>query len=90
MFLGKIITIQLVKTWRINWNASGIKYGNTIKGGPNTLKFYDNDISDFYFYEYPTNKSLKASDIKIIYLGYYIRNWYGYINGKKQLRKVLK
>lgn len=71
-------------------DASGIKYGNTIKGGPNTLNFYDNDISDFYFYEYPTNKSLKASDIKIIYLGYYIRNWYGYINGKKAIKKGFK
>ena len=57
-------------------DASGIKYGNTIKGGPNKLKYRGNHKTDFYFYQYPSNNALQKSDIKIIYLGYYIKDWY--------------
>lgn len=71
-------------------DAIGIKYGNTIKGGPKILKYKGDNLSEFYFYEYPSNKSLFSSDIKIIYLGYYIRNWYGYINGQEALKKGFK
>ena len=78
MFYGENPALTIgEKHGRLDGNAIGIQEGNTIKGGPRTLGFNDANIQDFHFYEYPSYSNIKHADLKIIYLGYYIKDWYG-------------
>ena len=67
-----------------------IQEGNTIKGGPKSLKYKKATNQDLHFYEYPTYEEMKKARIKIIYLGYYVKDWYGWNNGKCAIERGLK
>ena len=61
------------------------------KGGPKSLKFKINrkNNNEFYFYNYPNYKDMKKNSLKLVYLGFYIKNWYGKINGKIAINRGL-
>lgn len=67
-----------------------IQEGNTIKGGPKSLKFDKATKQDFHFFEYPSYDEMKKSKIKIVYLGYYVKDWYGWNNGEFAASRGLK
>ena len=67
-----------------------IQEGNTIKGGPKSLKFNEGTEQDFHFYEYPSYEEMKKAKIKIVYLGYYVKDWYGWNNGNFAINRGLK
>ena len=71
-------------------DAIGIRKGNTIKGGPLNLGFKFQKKSDYYFYNYPSLNDISKNNLKIIYLGYYIKDWYGYKNAKFAISKGFK
>lgn len=73
----------------LDGDASGIREGNTIKGGPMSLNYSDATKFDFHFYEYPNKSEIKRAGIRIIYLGYYIRDWYGHRNSQFAISKGL-
>jgi len=75
---------------RLDGNAIGIQEGNTIKGGPKSLNYIEGTLQDFHFYEYPSYSDLKNAGIKIFYLGYYIKNWYGQKNAKFAIKRGLQ
>ncbi len=75
----------------VGGDASKIQEMNTIKGGPKSLKFKINkkNNNEFYFYNYPNYKDMKKNSLKLVYLGFYIKNWYGKINGKIAINRGL-
>ena len=73
----------------VGGDANKIQEMNTIKGGPKTLKFKNYNPKDFYFYEYPSYKEMKKADLKLVYLGYYMKDWYGKINGNIAIKNGL-
>ena len=73
-----------------DFDASGIRYGNTINGGLRKLKYNFESDEDTFFYKYPSEKLLNISTIKIIYLGYFIKDWYGHKNAKLATKNGLK
>lgn len=75
------------KHGKLTGDAIGIRKGNTIKGGPLNLGFNFKKKSDYYFYNYPALKNILKNNLRIIYLGYYIKDWYGYKNAKFALKK---
>lgn len=78
------------KHGRLDGNAIGIKEGNTIKGGPKSLNYTIATKQDFHFYEYPSYQDIKRAKLRIVYLGYYIKDWYGYKNASLAIAKGLK
>ena len=75
---------------RLDGNASGIRYGNTIKGGPKTIGLKNISNKDLHFYEYPKIKDVELTGLKIVYLGYFIKDWYGSKNANFAKKKGLK
>jgi N-acetyl sugar amidotransferase len=75
---------------RLDGNAVGIQEGNTIKGGPQSLNYKYSSKSDFHFYQYPSYDEIDYAQIRIIYLGYYIRDWYGHKNAELAIKNGLK
>ena len=64
-----------------SWDATNIYLaGNTTKGGPKGLKYKNASKLDYLFYNYPSIKDVKKSKMKIIYLGWFMKEWYGLYN----------
>tara|TARA_B100002051_G_C16662755_1_gene600035 strand:- start:18 stop:1136 length:1119 start_codon:yes stop_codon:yes gene_type:complete len=83
MFYGENPALTIgEKHGRLDGNAIGIQEANTIKGGPKSLDFEDGNLNDFHFYEYPTYENIDHAGIRIVYLGYYIQDWYGKRNAE--------
>lgn len=74
---------------RKDGNAIRIQEANTIKGGPQDLKFKNLSKQDAHFYNYPSYTEIKRANLKIVYLGYYIEDWYGYKNAELAIENGL-
>jgi len=91
MFYGENPALTIgEKHGQLDGNAIGIQEGNTIKGGPQSLNFKEGTAQDFHFYDYPTYEDIRYAGIRIVYLGYYIQDWYGHKNAKFAISKGLK
>lgn len=62
---------------RIDGDASQLKKGNTIAGGPSQLLPEDVSPQDAYFYFYPPDEDMEAARLRLVYLGYYMPDWSG-------------
>ncbi|MDR3491491.1 MAG: N-acetyl sugar amidotransferase [Gammaproteobacteria bacterium] len=71
-------------------NASQLKSGNTIAGGPDTLLPKDVTKQDSHFYYYPSDDEMKNAELRLIYLGYYISDWSGKNNAEFAINRGLK
>tara|TARA_B100000900_G_C20556068_1_gene706890 strand:- start:857 stop:1714 length:858 start_codon:yes stop_codon:yes gene_type:complete len=91
MFYGENPALTIgEKHGKLDGNAIGIQEGNTIKGGPITLKHQDSVPKDFHFYEYPSYEEIKKAGIRIVYLGYYIKDWYGHKNADFAIKRGME
>jgi len=91
MFYGENPALTIgEKHGRLDGNAVGIQEGNTIKGGPKSLKYKHASKYDFHFYEYPSYDDIDYAGIRIVYLGYYIRDWYGHKNAEFAISNGLR
>jgi len=63
----------------LDGDASRLKLGNTIKGGPSTILPQDVSKQDSHFYYYPSDEEMAAARLRLIYLGYYMPDW-GMVN----------
>ncbi len=91
MFYGENPALTIgEKHGRLDGNAIGIQEGNTIKGGPKSLNYSQATKQDYHFYEYPSYENINNADIRIIYLGYYIEDWYGFKNAEIAKSQGLK
>ena len=66
-----------------------IQEENTIKGSTKSLKIKAKK-SDFEYYEYPSYAEMKKAKLKIVYLGYYCKDWSGKKNAEFAISKGLK
>jgi N-acetyl sugar amidotransferase len=71
-------------------NAQTLKEGNTVKGGPKSLKIKNVKKSDYHFYEYPSYAKMNKANLKLVYLGYYMKDWYAYKNAKIAIENGLE
>ena len=62
---------------RADGDASQLKQGNTIAGGPQALLPADVPAHDAHFYFYPPDEDMAAARLRLAYLGYYIPDWSG-------------
>lgn len=73
------------------WDATNLYFGgNTTKGGTPSLKYKKASKLDYFFYDYPDIKKVKNQNYKIIYLGYFLDDWYGNYNGKYAKKRGMK
>jgi len=70
------------KHGRLGGDASKLKLGNTISGGPTSLLTTDITAKDTHFYFYPPDEYMEYANLRLVYLGFYIQDWSGYNNGQ--------
>lgn len=75
---------------RTDGDASQLKKGNTIAGGPSQLLPADVSAQDAYFYFYPPDEDMAAAGLRLVYLGYYMRDWSGRNNAEFAIARGLK
>jgi hypothetical protein len=63
------------KHGRVDGDASRLKHGNTIRGGPDQLRPEDVSQRDIHFYYYPSDDDMEYARLRLVYLGYYIPDW---------------
>jgi len=79
IFLGENPAIQLgdLGVGSLDWVGNKMKESNTIKGGPKVLYNRKDDISlqDLILYEYPSYDEMEWAKLKIVYLGYFWKDF---------------
>ena len=74
-----------------DFDASGIRYGNTINGGIKKLRYNFESDQDFYFYEYPSEEEEVINVIQKLFIWvYFIKDWYGHKNAQLAIKNGLK
>lgn len=74
---------------RLDGDASQLKLGNTIQGGPDTLLTNQLTSQDTYFYYYPPDEEMEYAKLRLVYLGYYIPDWSGFNNAQFSIERGL-
>jgi N-acetyl sugar amidotransferase len=74
---------------RIDGDASRLKQGNTITGGPQQLFTDDISPADAHFYFYPSDDDMEYARLRLVYLGYYIPDWSGHQNAEFSVQRGL-
>jgi len=79
------------KHGKLNGDASQMRHGNTIKGGKADI-LLDAGVSshDLFFYNYPPESDVKQAGLRLVYLGYYMRDWSGWNNAEFSIDRGLK
>ncbi len=76
---------------RLDGDASRMKYCNTLEGGnPDILMTQEMTQRDVHFYRYPSDEDMEYAQLRIVYLGYYIKEWSGSNNAKFAIEHGLK
>lgn len=63
------------KHGKLDGDASRLKQGHTISGGPRMLMTGDMTPQDAHFYFYPSDEDMMYGNLRLVYLGYYIPDW---------------
>lgn len=74
----------------LNGDASQLKKGNTISGGPDVLLPESVSAQDAYFYYYPSDNEMESACLRMVYLGYYMEDWSGQNNAKFSIERGLE
>jgi N-acetyl sugar amidotransferase len=74
----------------LDGDANRLKYNNTLKGG-DLSPYLEDGIPrrDLYWYVYPSDEEIERADLRMIYLGYYIPDFYDFVNGRVALENGL-
>lgn len=74
-------------------SANGMKYCNTLLGGdPKTNGLVTKDMKDqnLFWYHYPSDDELEWGKLKIVFLGYYIKDFTRFRNAELAIKKGLE
>lgn len=71
-------------------DASQLKKGNTIAGGPDSLGNTAILPSEIVYYYYPSDEVMKTAQLRLTYLGYYIEDWTGSNNAAFAIERGLQ
>ncbi|WP_204106204.1 MULTISPECIES: N-acetyl sugar amidotransferase [Spirulina sp. CCY15215] len=68
----------------LDGNANRMKYNNTLKGGDikPLLEAQGIEEKDLYWYRYPSDEEMERTNLRLVYLGYYIRDFNDYVNSR--------
>lgn len=82
IFLGENPALTIgEKHGNLDGDASKMKHCNTLGGGKvDWLISAGVSKQDAHFYEYPPDEDMEAADLRLVYLGYYIKEWSGHNN----------
>lgn len=65
----------------LDGDANRMKYNNTLKGGDIRPLLIDGITEkDLYWYRYPSDADMDRAQLRLVYLGYYIRDFNDYVN----------
>lgn len=78
------------KHGRLDGDASQLKMGNTIRGGPSSLLDEKMTPQDTHFYYYPPDDDMQHANLRLVYLGYYMEDWSGHQNARFSIKHGLK
>ena len=78
------------KHGRGDGDASRLKQGNTISGGPLSLLPIDVTPQQVHFYFYPPDEDMEAARLRLVYLGWYMQEWSGRSNAEFAMAHGLK
>ena len=71
--------IRGLNSWPLGYtlyNGNKMKYMNTLKGGdPHIFKTSEMTDKDLYWYRYPSDEDMEKSELRIVYLGYFMDNF---------------
>lgn len=70
-------------------NANAIKYCHTLKGGPEAVAEKGMTEKNFYWYRYPTDDEMRWADLRVSYLGYYIKDFSRFKNAEFSIKHGL-
>lgn len=73
----------------LDGDASRLKLGNTIQGGPEPLFTDEITRAETHFYFYPPDDDMEAAKLRLVYLGYYIPDWSGHQNAEFAIARGL-
>lgn len=67
----------------LDGDANKMKYCNTLKGGDVTPYLVDGiRRCDLFWYDYPTDEEMERAELRLVYLGYYIKDFNDYVNSR--------
>lgn len=86
IFLGENPAIALGNTdvGSTTGDANKMKYCHTIKGGPEELISKNDGVikQDLFYYRYPSDDEMEWAKLKVVYLGYYIKDFTRFKNAE--------
>ncbi len=74
----------------LNWDGSNMKKGNTIASGPEVLLNDEIQKRDILWHYYPSDEEMERANLKLVYLGYFIRDWSKKDNAKVSISHGLE
>lgn len=74
-----------------DYNGNGMKHMNTLKGGdPHTFKTDDMSDRDLFWYRYPSDEEMDLANLRIVYMGYFMRDFNDHTNAKIAMEHGMK
>lgn len=93
VFLGEnpLYTLGQQQGTSLGGDATGMKYSHTLQGGtPDKLLTEGMVPKDVFFYCYPSDNEMEHAKLRVVYLGYYIKEWSLTYNAQRGIEKGLK
>jgi N-acetyl sugar amidotransferase len=79
------------KHGHLDSDATRMKYCHTLQGGdPSPLMTEEITPRDVHFYRYPSDDDIDYAKLRIVYLGYYIKDWAGHKNAEFSIKHGLE
>ncbi|KJJ83355.1 flagellin modification protein, PseA [Candidatus Omnitrophus magneticus] len=84
IFLGENPAIALgdLDVGSTTWEANRMKYCHTLKGGPEALLEDGITEKNLFWYRYPLDEELEWAKLRIVYLGYFIKDFTRFKNAE--------
>ena len=93
IFLGEnpAITLGDLEVGSTNWDANKMKYCHTLGGGrPDDLLVEGIKENDVFLYSYPSDDEMKWAKLRVVYLGYFIKDFTRFQNAEFAVARGLK
>ncbi len=92
IFLGEnpAITVGALCTGSLSGDASKMKNTNTLAGGPDSVRDESISEQDLILYRYSSDEEMQMGQLRVLYLGYYIRDFWKRSNGEFSIAHGMK